>query len=236
MKGSLADRVAAGTPALHYGGERHWNALPGTLRMLEELTPEGGVTIETGAGASTVVFAGRSREHVAVTPNTAEHAAIRAFCDELGVDSGHVQFIGAPSDEALPNMPRDPSFDGAFIDGRHAFPTPVVDFAYLSRLLKVNGVLILDDVPIPSVRMVFDHCSTSPDWRIERFADNRAAAFIKVAEEATADLWRQQGVNDGWPNYSYLPLATRLALGTKARAKQTRRAIVGHLRERTKSS
>ncbi len=40
-------------------------------------------------------------------------------------------------------------------------------------------------------------------------ADERAAAFRRVAPDPDLRDWKDQPFNKGWPNYSFLPLAPR---------------------------
>ena len=66
---------------------------------------EGMATLETGSGASTIVFAAAGTEHVAVTPDPDEEARIRAACRELGVSSERVSFEIGFSHDVLPRLP-----------------------------------------------------------------------------------------------------------------------------------
>lgn len=209
---SLADTLAAGTPALHLGGAAHWNALHGTLRAIEARTRPEFVTIETGSGASTILLAAIARDHTSISPSAEEHAAVLRHCATLGISTDHLRFVARPSELALPELPLDARYDLAFIDGRHAFPTPVVDFAYLEPRLVTDGILVLDDIHIPSVRVVFDFCRSSSEWEIEEFADDRAVVLRKLGSAPPGDPWPVQPYNKRFPVFSHLPLARRLQL------------------------
>ena len=47
----------------------------------------------------------------------------------------------------LPQL-RDKDYDFALIDGRHAFPTPFIDWYYIADALKIGGLVLIDDLHI----------------------------------------------------------------------------------------
>lgn len=205
-------RLLGDQPSFHLGGERDWSALPGTLRLIDGLVSPGDRTLETGSGASTVVFAASGADHTAISPDPGEHDRIAAYCDRIGISVSRVTFRAGPSDEVLPALGQEPALDVAFIDGKHAFPHPVVDFHFVERRLAVGGVLVLDDVPIRAVRVVYDFLSTASAWRAVGVADDRAAAFRKLEPAPADDDWRFQRLNRSYPDYSFVPLQRRARL------------------------
>ena len=62
---SVTARLEEDRPSFHVGGTQVWNALPETLSAIETIVSQGIRSIETGCGASTVVFASR---HTVVLP------------------------------------------------------------------------------------------------------------------------------------------------------------------------
>lgn len=210
-KADVVAQLLTRQPAFHSaaGGElATWNALPGTLRALDEIVEPGDVTLETGAGASTVVFAAAKSKHIAVSPAPAEHERIRSYCSEVGIDTSGVEFVPDTSDVVLPRLTT--ALDVAFVDGNHSFPHPVVDFHYISRLLRVGGYLVLDDVPIPSVGVVHEFLLDDPSWQLSSMLDDRAAVWLKVATMPQEDLWRSHRFNRRYPHMPFASLDTRL--------------------------
>lgn len=65
---------------------------------------------------------------------------------EFNYNSRH-QLIEKKSYEALPTILKDheASFDFIFIDGWHTFDYTLVDFFYSNLLLKINGIIMIDD-------------------------------------------------------------------------------------------
>lgn len=222
------ERLVADKPVFHSGGTRIWNAMPATLEMISRHVSPGDRTVETGAGASTVVFAAAGATHDAISPFGDEHKRIADYCGEIGVDASSVTFHEGPSDRVLPRLVDGERYDVAFIDGLHSFPGPVVDFHYVEQLLRPGGVLLLDDVPIPAVAVAFRYMRSSPDWTFVQIVDDRAAIFRKVADADTEDNWRMQPFNKRYPDFSYLPvleLPHRAKLEATERWPSVRRAL-----------
>lgn len=212
-------RLQREKPQLHGGGQRRWDVSLGTLEALARMASRTERTLEVGCGVSTIVFAAAGTSHVAISPAPDEFERILQYCAAIGVDTRRVDFRQGSSAEVLPAL--DDEFDLALIDGAHSFPHPVVDFHYVSRLLRPGGVLLLDDVPIPSVGLVYRFLVTEPGWELLELIDDRAAAFRLRGSLADGDPWGEQAQNASYPDYSFLPLGRRIrveAVGRLARS------------------
>ena len=121
-------------------------------------------TIETGLcyGLSTLFLCEALAEsgrpdagHVAMDPFQTKHlrsAGLQAL-REAGVDHA-VEFHARPSQLVLPELlAQRREFDLAFIDGDHRFDAVLLDLYYLHKLVKPGGLIVLDDVWMPSVRL-----------------------------------------------------------------------------------
>lgn len=92
------------------------------------------------------------------------------------------------SEFALPQLLKqrgDASFDFIFIDGWHTFDHTMVDAFYATRLLRVGGYLVLDDVGLPSVRGVVD--------RLRRYP-----CYTQVGEVSTERPWSYRMKSRPW--------------------------------------
>jgi Methyltransferase domain len=223
----LLATLTGASPSFHSSGTRTWNALPATLRLIADSTKPDSRTLETGAGASTVVFAAAGARHLAISPFADEHRRIEQYCTSAGVDTAGLSFAVGPSDEVLPTL--DGPFDVVFIDGKHSFPDPVVDFHYCWKLLRVGGLLLLDDVPIPAVGVVHRFCASAPEWELVELADNRAAAYRKTADQDPEDNWRRQPYNKRYPDFSFAGPVDRIRLTAVERWPATRRTLARRL-------
>jgi hypothetical protein len=204
-------KLQADQPRFHVGGTVRWDSLPETLRLIDRTVRDGDTTLETGCGASTVVFLAGGAHHTVISPNKDEHDRVRDYCRKIGLNDSRLTSIAGSSDEVLPELCRDRVFDVAFIDGAHSFPYPEVDWHYVTRALKVGATLVIDDVPIPAVIPLFKHMSVEPNWRLEAILDDRAAAFSLLAPPAPED-WSVQPFNRHYPDCSFAPLPLRARL------------------------
>jgi len=186
--------LVAEQPAFHHDGEREqvWSARGETLAYLASVTRPDDRTIETGAGASTVVFAAAGAVHTAVSPMGREHERIRAWCREHDVPTERLEFVEGYSEEVLPGWYPERPLDVAFIDGKHSFPFPIVDWHYVCNSVRVGGLLVLDDVRAAAVEVLCRFMLADPGWRLEAAPDGEAAAFRRVADEPPGDPWQQQ--------------------------------------------
>jgi SAM-dependent methyltransferase len=203
----VVERILRDRPCFHGEGRLRWDVSPGTLHLLTRLAGWAERTLEVGCGVSTVVFAAAGTSHVAVSPVRHEYERIEKYCAEIGVPTAGVEFREGFSDRVLPSLECD--VDVALVDGAHAFPYPIVDFPYVSRRLRPGGVLVLDDVPIPSVGTVYRFLRAEPCWELVDLVDHRAVAFRLVGPLPDGDPWGEQRGNAGYPDYSFLPLAQR---------------------------
>jgi Methyltransferase domain len=166
----LIERLISDNPQLHFVSEEtarqyspfgikpgatSWAATSTVLRYLAEHVKDDHLTLETGAGHTTVAFAALAKKHICIAPDPKGIELIRSYLDRLGVGQGQVDFIAEPSDVALPKLSPSGKLDCAFIDGCHGYPFPALDWHYIDRHLKVGGLLGCDNTEIRAVR---NHC------------------------------------------------------------------------------
>ncbi len=71
------------------------------------------------------------------------------------------------SEIALPQLLNENTIlDVAVIDGWHTFDHALVDFFYINKMLRIGGVVVLDDSTMPSVGRLVDHVLTYGCYRI----------------------------------------------------------------------
>src|SRR5919108_3718392 len=88
---SLTDELRSAPPGLH-GQAEFWGLAWEALAFIERSVQPGMATLETGAGASTIVFAAGGSDHEAVTPSQEEADRILAECEGRGISTEHLQF------------------------------------------------------------------------------------------------------------------------------------------------
>jgi len=212
----LLDRILASTPEFHcreteikdwdrsqslLSAEAKRNLLQDT-RTCYSISPQfahyllstvkaGMRTLETGAGTSTLVFAMGGANHVAVTPDDREAKEITAYAAKLGIDLSHVVFALEPSDRYLPSATL-PSLDLVLLDGKHAFPWPIVDWFYTAEALEKGGLLMLDDIQLPPVAILADFLKVDSRWAFEGCPGGRTAVFRKLSSSVHDVAWHMQ--------------------------------------------
>jgi predicted O-methyltransferase YrrM len=177
-------------------------------------------TLETGAGASTIVFAARGAHHETVTPSAGEADRILAECERRGISTENLTFRIGSSTDVLRNWDARP-LDLVLVDGAHAFPYPTLDWWYLAPHLKIGGLMLLDDAYMPPVAAVVDHVRHSKAWRLEEPVSFRTAVVRKLADEVPDGEWKGERIG-GRMNFRYLPPQRRVVAAVRQRVFSTR--------------
>jgi hypothetical protein len=218
--GSLTDQLRREPPGLHAGGAEYWGLAWAALEWLEREVRPGMATLETGSGASTLVFAAGGAEHEAVTPAADEEQRFRAECERRGIDGSRVLFRLGLSHEVLPQLDARP-LDLVLIDGAHGFPYPILDWWFVAAQLKVGGRMLLDDAYMPPVRALVDALRAQPQWELEEPASFRTAVVRKLAEGGPSFDWEGERIGGGM-SFAYLPPGARVAASARQRIFSTR--------------
>ena len=131
-------------------------------------------TLEVGCayGLSSLYICSAMRErsgtmHVIIDPfqNTTWDGVGIKNLEEAGVEFFH--HIEAKSEFALPQLlsEKEGAFDFIFIDGWHTFDHTLLDCFYATRLLRVGGYLVIDDVSFPAIQRVVDFLKNYPCYK-----------------------------------------------------------------------
>jgi Methyltransferase domain len=223
MGTTLTERLRAAPPGIHGAGDEYWGLAWPALEWLESELREGMATLETGSGASTIVFASAGTDHVAVTADPDEETRVRASCRELGVSSEGVSFSVGYSHDVLPRLPKRP-LDLVLLDGAHGFPYPILDWWHIASQVRVGGRILLDDAYMPPVAVVVDHARSSPAWEVEHAVGYRTVVIRKVADELPSFDWEGERIG-GRMTFRYLPPPERAIASTRHRVFSTRAGL-----------
>ena len=117
-------------------------------------------SLETGCGKSTVMFSNISEQHYvfAYDDRGTPGSSVQMVMDDLAYQNDAVTWIYGPTQTTLPlyQFPSELLFDVILLDGPHGYPFPDLEYALLYERLRPGGVLILDDVHIPSIGRMYD--------------------------------------------------------------------------------
>jgi predicted O-methyltransferase YrrM len=79
-------------------------------------------------------------------------------------------------------------FDFAYIDTTKLLDWILVDFFFIDKMLEINGIIVFDDIPFPSIRKIIRYIVQFPSYRIHsQFPENyptssgkKMAGLLKV--------------------------------------------------------
>ena len=161
------------------------------LSFIFENANESSKTLETGAGCSTLVFALSGAEHIAVTPSLSEIDLISRYAATHDIAMNKVRFVQESSDQFLP-VSKEDGFDIVLLDGKHAFPWPVIDWFYTADKLKQGGLMIIDDIEMRSVSMLVDFMKADTSWEEVNEFSGQAIVFKKIKQSVHDVAWHMQ--------------------------------------------
>lgn len=160
------------------------------LEYLDQVVGPESRTMETGAGLSTLVMALNGCSHLAITPAGGELQRIRDFCRQHQVDLAKVRLLEERSEIALPRV-EDRDLDLFLVDGRHAFPSPFIDWFYGAEYLKLGGLMVVDDTQLWTGRVLHDFLEAETHWRtVESLG--KTTIFQKLDLEIHTGEWNSQ--------------------------------------------
>jgi predicted O-methyltransferase YrrM len=165
------------------------------LRRIEQLLPTNiQYSVETGCGKSTILFSNLSQDHTVFCLEDREHgdnSSINFFETCALTKNERVKMVLGATQKTLPFYNEFKKYDVVLIDGPHGFPFPEMEYYHFYPHLRTGGILIIDDVHIPT---------------IGRFADILAedAMFEPVELVSTTAVFRRTDAptfdptGDGW--------------------------------------
>ncbi len=154
-----SDATIAGEIASHekLAGYAHGaGSLPlRTLLRIEKLLPATPIaSAETGCGKSTIFFSRISRHHKVFCLDDREgfeSSSVSYFMDCAATRMDRVEVIFGPTQATLPVYKDHVPYDLVLIDGPHGFPFPDLEYYFFYPHLKTNGLLVIDDIQIPTI-------------------------------------------------------------------------------------
>jgi len=148
-------------------------------------------TLETGCGASTVLFGIKGSRHFVMTPAQGEFDFLQEYCRERQIPTEKITFFSDASERVLPRL-ETPPLDLALIDGRHGFPAPFIDWFYIAGKLRLNGFLIVDDTTLWTGAVLKNFMLEQPEWELVVDFAPRTSIFRKIGEGSEWGDWTDQ--------------------------------------------
>jgi hypothetical protein len=161
------------------------------LSFIADHSGPGLKTLETGAGCSTLVFALSGSDHIAITPSLNEIELIKRYGKDNDIPMDKIRFIAQPSEAYLP-LSDAMDLDIVLLDGKHAFPWPIVDWFFTADKLKQDGLMIIDDVEMRPVAILIDFMKSDAGWEMVRNFSGKTVAFKKNRALVHDVAWHMQ--------------------------------------------
>ena len=216
--GAAIAMMATDPPSVHDGAPAGvWAAANDCLEFLAATVKPGQRTLETGCGATTIVFAASGAAHTSVFLDESEGLAVQEWCAARNISTAGVAFHPGSSSVTLPRLELG-DLDLVMVDGCHGFPFPQLDWYYAASHLVTGGTLIIDDTQLAApyeLRRYLEH-----DPRRDRLhVGTQWVAFRRLGSGSLDEEWMSQRFHQ--------PLALR---GQAVRRQA--RGFVGRLRRR----
>lgn len=193
ISSSLEDRVKALVSSkLELERGQSWSCGQETLQYIND-NAAGMNSIETGIGHTTFIFALRSKAHTVCFLDPTVETNVRKYALDIDLNLSNVRFVSGKSQYTLPAL--QGQFDFALIDGDHMFPSPSIDFYYINQLMSVRGIIMVDDLQIPAVKLVLDFLSVSSKWKLQCMLDDKRVCVFKKIVDDKYDWWGSQEYN-----------------------------------------
>lgn len=153
------------------------------------------VCVETGAGKTTLLFSHLFQKHQVFAFDAG--GSVSRVRESGLLNPGVVTFIDGPTQLTLPKAELPASIDCVLLDGPHGYPFPDLEYYWLYPRIRSGGLLILDDVHIPTIRRMLEILRVDPMW--EPLTTVGYTAFLRRTSvpmvDPFADDWWKQGYN-----------------------------------------
>lgn len=156
-------------------------------------------TVETGSGKTTLLLSHLSGHHVVFAVDAGQSIS-KVRCSPL-FNADNTTFIEGPTQRTLPGQTFAHRHELVLIDGPHGYPFPDLEYYYLYPTIAVGGLLLLDDIQIPSIGRMFDVIRADSMFELLEIVDGNSA-FLRRTDapliDPESDSWWLQGYNQAY--------------------------------------
>lgn len=172
------------------------------LLEIERCLPEAvKASAETGCGKSTILLSNLSERHhvFALDDRDQGDASSVGFyerCPLTRLDRVTPHF--GPTQITLPTFQHEGQYDLVLIDGPHGYPFPEMEYLSFYPHLREGGVLIIDDIRIPTIGRLADFIAEDAMFDLMTVVAHNTAIFRRTGAPAFnphGDGWWEQAYN-----------------------------------------
>ena len=153
-------------------------------------------SVETGSGKTTLLFSHLSTDHQVFSVDDGK--SISQVRDSPLFRSENVTYIEGPTQVTLPRHKFPDKVQIALIDGPHGYPFPDLEYYYFYPLVETGGLLLVDDIPIPSIARMFEVIKADDMFELLDVVGGNLAVFKRTSApllDPHSDSWWLQGYN-----------------------------------------
>lgn len=163
--------------------------VPASLLVLETTLEYGEIahSVETETGRTTLLLSHRSHDHVVFTiddggDSDSDGDGLKRVQESPLLEQGTTQFVLGPTQRTILAYDFEP-LDLVYLDGPHAYPFPELEYWAVYPHLKPSGLLIIDDVQIPSIANMYDILRSEPRPRVNSTAPAAERGTLKLIDD-----------------------------------------------------
>jgi hypothetical protein len=189
------DEIAKLPSDWHGAGSLSPDALRAIVRQAETIGTIDS-SVETGAGKSTLLFSQLSCNHTVFALDGG--ASISQVRSSPLFNGQTVTFVEGPTQLTLPRHDFVKNVQIALIDGPHGYPFPDIEYYYFYPIIQEGGLLLIDDIKIPSIRRMFDIIAAGDMFKLVDVIDRNFSIFRRTSApliDPHSDGWWLQGYN-----------------------------------------
>lgn len=149
---------------------------------------------ETGSGKTTLLFSHLSENHSVFAVDAGN--SMTAVKQSAIFRPDGVEFIEGPTQQTLPRYNFTKKYQVVMIDGPHGYPFPDIEYWHFYPHIETNGILILDDIHIPTIWNIFNFLKEEAMFELIEVVDT--TAFFRRTAAPTFDPYC-----DGWWEQKY---------------------------------
>ena len=191
----LIERIVALPYDWHGAGTMQRKALVAIARHAERIGPIHR-SVETGSGKSTLLFSHLSSDHHVFAVD--DGASITRVRNSPLFRAANVTYIEGPTQITLPQYRFPHKLQIALIDGPHGYPFPDLEYYYFYPIIERGGLLLVDDLPIPSIARMFEIIKAGDMFDLVEVVEDQLAVFRRTDApliDPQSDSWWLQGYN-----------------------------------------
>jgi hypothetical protein len=156
-------------------------------------------SVETGSGKTTLLFSHLSADHRAFAIDSGDSISQVRRSPLFRADT--VTYVEGPTQVTLPPYHFADPVQIAMIDGPHAYPFPDLEYYYFYPLVAPGGLLIVDDLLIPSIGRMFEIIKADRMFELVEIVSSNMAFFRRTSApllDPHGDGWWLQGYNKSY--------------------------------------